>query len=744
MSRAIRRLAAAVTSFALALGGVALAAVPAQAAEYVPTGTWNIPATGVDWGHTLQFDGASVFALVPPDVEALQLIAFDWRRDDNDAFLGSGLSYTVDSAAAGTSVYAALRVQINGGALDGDTTTLYSNRTNVIPMRAFSQPALSVSGEAIAGNALWVANGNWGATPSSYTWEWRRLSDNAIVGTGSGSSIGTYTVTSADVTAGSIFYAIVTAHLQGYTDATWATSFSQAAHLGSFANVTAVPVVTGTGHLGSSYSAIYNASGITPAPTTITFRWHTSDGTIIGTGATFTPSNALLGEPLYVTALLARADYNDYVTLGSAYSAVVSLAQFENVPAPTVSGSGRLGTSFTASLDANGITPTPATISYRWHTADGTIVGTGATFTPTNALLGETLYATAVLTAVDTADYVTLGSAETAPVSLAQFENVPTPTVSGTGRLGTSFTASFDTSDIAPTPATVSYRWHTTDGTIVGYGATFTPTNALLGEPLYATALLTAVDTADYATLGSDYTATVSLADQTPGAAPVITGRNVLGGELTASVDTSAWSPVPDSFSYRWFLEDGTEIADADEATLAVTGDLVGEVVYVVATAHAVDHFDYEIASAPTGRIAEPVLGASTASVVAGGAVTVEAWGLLLSEEYSVELHSDPIVLGTVVSALDGTISQSFTIPANTPAGEHTIVLLHDGVEMAEIALTVTAAPVPAAAIAATGTDADLTAMTVVTAMTLLAAGVLLVVSRRVASRRSSTNEGTR
>jgi hypothetical protein len=649
MPRALRRLTAAATSFILAVGGVALAAAPAQAAEYVPTGTWNIQATGVDWGDDVIFDTSdtsSIFALIP-DATSFTLQGFEWRRGDNDAVLGYGFTYTVTGAAAGAGIYAALRGTINGGSMDGYTATLYSNRTNVIPVRTFSQPTLSVSGTAIAGNALTVAGGGWGATPTSYNWEWRRVSDNALVGSGTGSTVGGYTVTSADVAAGSIFYGIVTAHLLGYADATWATSFSQAAHLGSFAGVTATPSVVGTGRLGSSFTASLDTTGIVPAPTTVAYRWHTTDGTIVGAGATFTPTNALLGQPLYATAVLSRADYSDYATLGSAYTATVALAQFENVSQPTVGGTGRLGSSFTAYLDTSGITPTPAT---------------------------------------------------------------------------------------------VTFRWHTTDGTIVGAGATFTPTNALLGQPLYATALLSAVDTADYGTLGSAYTATVSLADQTPGAAPVIEGRNVLGGVLTASVDTSAWSPVPDSFDYQWYLEDGTAIPDAAEATLHVTADLVGEVVYVVATAHAVDHFDYEIASAPTGEIAQPVLGASAASVTAGGTVTVEAWGLLLGEEYTVELHSAPLVLGAATSDAAGTISTQFTIPASTPAGAHTLVLLHDGVEVATLALTVEAAPAAPALIAATGADADLTGMTLIASLTLLAAGLMLVVSRRVAVRRSSTD----
>lgn len=554
MPRAPRRLTAAATSLALALGGVALAAAPAHAAEYAPTSTWSVP-TSVTWGETLSLDVAGVFTALP-GANSLSSLSIGWWRVSDGALLSSDSFYVVGIDDVGTQIYGTISGVIGGGTYDGHTTTVYSNWTGAVAKKTFAQPALTASGTAVAGGTLSVGGSGWGATPTSYDWEWRRVNDNSIVASGSGSAApGTYTVTSADVAAGSQFYAIVTAHLAGYADATWSTGFSQAAHLAPFADVTAVPTITGTGRLGTSFTASYDATGVTPAPESVTFDWHTEDGAIVGSGSAFTPTASLLGQIVYATATLHAADHADYTTLGSAFSATVALAEF------------------------------------------------------------------------------------------------------------------------------------------------------------------------------------------TPGAAPVITGRNALGGTLTASVDTSAWVPVPTSFDYRWFLEDGTAIPDADDATLAVTAALVGEVVYVQATAHRADHASYVIGSAPTGRIAAPTLGASLGTVQAGDSLTIEAWGLLLGEEYTVELHSDPVVLGTAVSGLDGTISKSFTIPASTPAGEHTIVLLREGVQVAELSLAVTAAtaPNPAPVIAATGADADLTAMALLTALTFLAAGAMLVISRRVTARRTAT-----
>lgn len=538
MPRLLRRLSASVATVALALGGVALVAAPAHAAPATST----LPHA-VQWGEMLMVDDTGVLAAAGSVGGSYTSAAdIEWRRASDGHLLGAGYFYTTKREDVGTEVYNVVPVHLPGGG----TFTVYSTWA-AVTLREFTQPTLTVAGVPLPGNSLGVDAAGWGATPSSYDWEWRRVFDNAVVGSGSGTSIESYVVSVADAEAGSIFYATVTAHLDGFQDATWSSSFSQTAHLGSFADVTAVPAVSGTGRLGTSFTASYDATGVTPTPSSVTLQWRTTDGTIVGTGPTFTPSNALLGQPLYATALLELDGYQDYVTLGSAY------------------------------------------------------------------------------------------------------------------------------------------------------------------------------------------TATVSLADQTPGAAPVITGRNALGGVLTASVDTSAWSPTPDSFSYQWYLEDGTAIPGADQADLAMTEDLVGEVVYVVATAHATDHHDYATGSAPTGRIARPGVTTNVTSVQAGDTVTVQAWGLLLDEEYTVELHSTPVVLGTATSDAAGTISQTFRIPAGTPAGAHTVVLLRGGVQVAEIAITVTAQP----ALAATGADAGVLPL----GLAALALGLLLtVVSRRGAARRFSTS----
>src|SRR5690606_14884070 len=83
-----------------------------------------------------------------------------------------------------------------------------------------------------------------------------------------------------------------------------------------------------------------------------------------------------------------------------------------------------------------------------------------------------------------------------------------------------------------------------------------------------------------------------------------------------------------------------------------------------------------------------------TGDLPPGGEITVAGSGLPGGIALDVELHSDPVALGAVQAAADGTFTVTATLPATVPAGAHTVVVLLDGVEAATAAVTVAAAPV--------------------------------------------------
>jgi hypothetical protein len=118
------------------------------------------------------------------------------------------------------------------------------------------------------------------------------------------------------------------------------------------------------------------------------------------------------------------------------------------------------------------------------------------------------------------------------------------------------------------------------------------------------------------------------------------------------------------------------------------------------------------------------------ATARAGSTITVTVGSALAGETVNVWLHSTPVLLGTRVVADNGTVS--VTVPANTVAGEHRLVVLaEDGTLIGWDSITITGAASAGPAgesLASTGADTELP---LGVALLLLIAGAGLVVLRR-------------
>jgi hypothetical protein len=121
---------------------------------------------------------------------------------------------------------------------------------------------------------------------------------------------------------------------------------------------------------------------------------------------------------------------------------------------------------------------------------------------------------------------------------------------------------------------------------------------------------------------------------------------------------------------------------------------------------------------------------AAPSSAVQGNSITLTAQGLD-EGDYSVELHSTPVVLGTV--HVDATHALSFvgSIPAGTDPGSHRLLLIKSGIVVATSSITVTAAPV---ILAYTGMDVG---GILLLALLMLALGAAFVLRRLGAGTRT-------
>ncbi|QAY72973.1 hypothetical protein ET445_06060 [Agromyces protaetiae] len=98
-----------------------------------------------------------------------------------------------------------------------------------------------------------------------------------------------------------------------------------------------------------------------------------------------------------------------------------------------------------------------------------------------------------------------------------------------------------------------------------------------------------------------------------------------------------------------------------------------------------------------------------TGNLQVGGAITVTGDHFQPDTEYTIELHSDPQVLGTVTTDGAGEFTLPTTIPAGTPAGDHEVAALSDGVQISAAQVTIAAAAaVPAANTTPAATKAGL------------------------------------
>lgn len=130
---------------------------------------------------------------------------------------------------------------------------------------------------------------------------------------------------------------------------------------------------------------------------------------------------------------------------------------------------------------------------------------------------------------------------------------------------------------------------------------------------------------------------------------------------------------------------------------------------------------------------AAPALALSAATVQAGGTVTVTGTGFAPRAALRLELHSSPVTLTEAFTDETGTFTLKATIPASTPAGAHTLHAFSGTTDLAQAALTVTAASA-AGDLASTGST--LWTGGIALGVLLAAAGAALVIVRRRAARR--------
>ena len=329
---------------------------------------------------------------------------------------------------------------------------------------------------------------------------------------------------------------------------------------------------------------------VQPSGASVTYEWLNDQGARLGTGSRYTVQSSDAG---------CRIRLRVTGTNGTSGSAVSGWA--------TVQGNGYIGMGYNLTgvtisdttptvgqLLTATIRPSGATANISWFRDDGVFVASGSTYTVHSTDVGRRLYAwaegTGSTTGEATSSYTKAVAA--APVQTSALRGVTisdtTPTV------GQTLTAVLE-----PSGATADVTWYASNGSVVGYGTTYTVRESDKGSSLYVyavgrgTTTGTAVSTVTGIIQGGAASQSyrinsATLSDDTP----------TVGQTLTVALD-----PAGSTALITWYRDDDKVLAYGSSYTVAA--DDAGHTMYVWVEGYG------NTTGSCTSRITAPVSGGS-------------------------------------------------------------------------------------------------------------------------------------
>ncbi|GEK23554.1 hypothetical protein CXY01_40740 [Cellulomonas xylanilytica] len=468
-------------------------------------------------------------------------VSDDYYQDDwyqpgvrhGDACVGGGTTY--DDAATFTVTEQTRRQEV--------VVTLPVVGQSLRPVEPF------VTGSTAVGGTLTAETGTWKPAGVALSYQWVTWVDNERVllpaGTGA-----TFTPT-ADL-VGKSLNVEVTGTLAGYRTATMQ---AWAGEVGTTAPTISQPLtLAGTAAVGQTLTATYGT--ITPPDDYPMFQWLV-DGFPVGwttSEKTFTLTAEHIGTR--ITARMTSYGDGGGVLHTSATSAVVQSGVPLTAPTPTISGKATVGQVLTAVPGS--WAPAPVTLKYQWYRSGTKITGaTTGTYTLTTADQGKTL---TVHVIGSKPGYATVDKASAKTAVVGGLLTAPTPTISGTVRVGQKLTATPGT--WGPAPVTLAYQWYRAGTRITGATAsTYTLTTADLGKTLTVHVIGSKTG---YTTVDKASAKTAAVAGLLTTATPTVSGTLKVGSTLTAKPGT--WGPAPVTLAYQWYRA-GVAISGATSPT---------------------------------------------------------------------------------------------------------------------------------------------------------------------------------
>ncbi|WP_129786333.1 S8 family serine peptidase [Promicromonospora panici] len=299
-------------------------------------------------------------------------------------------------------------------------------------------PEPVVSGaEAKVGVQLTATVPAW-SPAATFTYQWRRDGAKILGATGS-----TYTPRGAD--GGARLSVTVLGNATGRTPT--ARTSAETAEIAPTAITASDPTISPTAKVGTT---LYAKSGTWTSGTRFTYQWFANGTPITGaTGFTFVPTSVHRGKQLTVTITGKRPGY---VTEARTSPAVpVGYGTF-SMAGPRISGMSNPGA--TVAVVAPPATPARTSTTYQWKIDGRNISGaTGSRFTIPASYDGRRL----TVTVTGKRPGITTKSVTSAHSTVdRKFSSSPSPTISGTARVGGKLTAKVGS--WSPSPS-FTYQW---------------------------------------------------------------------------------------------------------------------------------------------------------------------------------------------------------------------------------------------------------------------------------------------
>jgi len=484
-------------------------------------------------------------------------LTYQWKRGAAAIPGATANKYILVAADAG----AAITVVVTA-AKPGYVNTTKSSAAAAVGAAFTSSPAPTVSGTLAVGSKLTAAPGVWAPSPTTLTYQWSRAGIPI-----SGATAQTYGLTAAD--AGKQITVTVRASRSGNGTS---TRTSAPAAVPSIFTTAPVPTISGTAKVGSTLTAA--AGAWAPAPASIGYQWLRAGSPIAGaTASTYKLVAADAGAGITVRTTAARPGFTS-VTKTSAVKAVATL-EFTLAPVPTITGTAAVGSTVTATLGT--WTPAPTTVTYEWKRGGSTISGaTSAAYKLTAADAGTSLTVSVTATAAGYTPTTRTSAAKSIP---SIFTTAPTPTISGTGSVGSTLTVRSGT--WAPVPTTLKYQWKRNGAAIAGATAT---TYKVMSADAGANITVTVTASKSGYSNGATTSAAKGIATLpfTTAPLPTVSGTPAAGSTLKAAAGT--WAPAPSSLTYQW-KRNGIAIAGATASTYKLVAADAGTKITVSTTA---------------------------------------------------------------------------------------------------------------------------------------------------------------